>query len=324
MIELSLSCGRYDRTEALRDGRVVPEGTSLTYFPLEAEEAFWRMLRHREFDAAEMSLGAYVSRRARGIDDLMAIPVFPSRLFRHSSIFVPSRSSVTDPAALRGGRIGVPEYRMTAAIWARGILSDSGLEPSGVTWVQGGLEQPGRISRDATPPVGVEVVEAPAGRTLSDMLATGEIDALISARRPTSFDAGAARRLFPDPWALARDFYRRTKIFPIMHTVVIRAELVDRHRWLAQSLFKAFDAAKDLAYEALGEESALATSLPFQLEQAEQTALLMGADPWAYGLAANHETLAAFLDLARAQGVIETALEPAALFSATTLDPYRI
>jgi 4,5-dihydroxyphthalate decarboxylase len=130
--------------------------------------------------------------------------------------------------------------------------------------------------------------------------------------------------LFPDPWALARDFYRRTKIFPIMHTVVVRAELVDRHRWLAQSLFKPFDAAKDLAYEALGEESALATSLPFQLEQAEQTALLMGADPWAYGLAANHETLAAFLDLARAQGVIETALEPAALFSATTLDPYRI
>jgi 4,5-dihydroxyphthalate decarboxylase len=296
----------------------------LTYLPLEAEEAFWRMLRHREFDAAEMSLGAYVSRRARGIEDLVAIPVFPSRLFRHASIFVPAGSPVRDPAELRGGRIGVPEYRMTASIWARGILEEHGLEPGAATWVQGGLEQPGRVSRDAVPPRGVEVVEAPDGRTLSDMLADAEVDALISARRPSSFDNGKARRLFDDPWRLAREFYRRTRIFPIMHTLVLRDDVARAHPWVAQSLLKAFDAAKGLALAELPEESALVTSLPFQPEAMAEVEALMGPDPWANGLADNTHVLESFIDLAQRQGIIDEVLEPAALFAPSTLDPYRI
>ena len=167
MLRLTLAAGHYDRTEALRDGRVRAEGIDLTYIMLRVEEIFWRMAQHREFEASEFSLGGYVVRRGRGADDLVGIPVFPSRFFRQSCIFIHEGSAIRGPEDLRGKRIGVPEYQMTAAVWARGILADDyGVRAADVEWVQGGLEEPGRLPFEPAEPPGVTLGFAPADRSL--------------------------------------------------------------------------------------------------------------------------------------------------------------
>ena len=203
MLNLTLACGRYDRTEALRDGRVRPDGIRLNCLTLKVEETFWRMMQYREFDVAETSLGGYVVRRGRGVDDLVAIPVFPSRFFRPSPASSFTRGSgIETPQDLKGKRIGVPEYQMTAAVWARGALSDDyGVRPEDVEWVQGGLEDPGRLPFEPVEPAGVRLGFAPPDRSLARMLADGEINALITARTPSTFDpAGSSvRRLFREP-----------------------------------------------------------------------------------------------------------------------------
>lgn len=260
---LVLACEHYDRTDALRDGRVRPSGIELEYLALPVEEIIWRMVGHREFDVAEMSLGSYIVRRNRGVDDLVAIPVFTSRSFRHAAIVVRADSDLRHPVALRGRRVGVPEYQMTAAIWVRGFLADDfGVAGGDVQWVQGGIESPGRTPREPVRPPGVTLADAPADRTLAGMLADGSIDALVTARQPSvgALRGAAIRPLLDDPWAAARDFYRRTRIFPPMHTIVVRREILDEDPWVAQSLVTAFGQAKDLAIRALQETSALTVS----------------------------------------------------------------
>ena len=302
-----------------------PEGIALRYLALEAEELFWRMLDHGEFAAAEMSLGAYVARRSKGLDDLVAIPAFPSRMFRHGAIYVPRGSDVHNPSALSGARIGVPEYAMTAGIWVRGfLLDDYGVAPSDVTWVQAGLEEPGRHPRVGTEPSGVRVVDGPAGATLNEMLQASQIDAVISARRPSCYERGECRRLFADVETEERRYFSSTRIFPIMHTVVIQRSLLDREPWVARSLLKAFEAAKDICVRGLAEESALQTSLPFQTSQWEAAISLMGPDPWAYGVEDNRETLNAFLRMATTQGIADSSLSVEALFAESTLTGHRI
>src|ERR1041384_299940 len=254
MLRLTLAAGHYDRTEALRDGRVRAEGIDLTYIMLRVEEIFWRMAQHREFDASEFSLGGYVVRRGRGADDLIAIPVFPSRFFRQSCIFVHEGSGIRRPDDLRGKRIGVPEYQMTAAVWARGILSDDfGVRAADVEWVQGGIEEPGRLPFEPAEPPGVTVGFAPADRSLAQMVESGEIDALVTARTPSTFKrgGGAVRRLFEQPFEL------------------------EANPWVAFTLFKAFSEAKDLAMADLTQTSALPLSLPFLVEHAYHTMDLM-------------------------------------------------
>jgi 4,5-dihydroxyphthalate decarboxylase len=324
VINLSLACGRYDRTEALRDGRVTPEGVRLTYLALEAEETFFRMLEQREFDAAEMSLGAYVSRRGRGMDDVVAIPVFPSRMFRHAAVYVPQDSPVVDPRDLVGGRIGVPDYRMTAAVWVRGLFADEyGLAPGDVRWVTGGLKEPGRRPMEATDPPGLEIA-VERDRSLDELLRDGVIDALISPRVPASFEARTARRLFADPGRLDREFYGRTGVFPIMHVVVVQARTLEVHPWVAQSLVKAFAAAKELALSDLFDESALRTMLPFQLDHASEMIDLMGPDPWPEGVVRNEPTISMFLSMAKAQSLVPESLQVIDLFAPSTMDRYRI
>jgi 4,5-dihydroxyphthalate decarboxylase len=324
VIDISLACGRYDRTEALRDGRVTPEGVRLTYIALEAEEAFFRMLEQSEFDTAEMSLGSYVSRRGRGAADVVAIPVFPSRMFRHAAIYVPATSKIEDPRDLVDGRVGVPEYRMTAAIWVRGLLQDEfGVAPGDVRWVTGGLEQPGRRPIEATDPPGVEIARVDDA-SLDDLLRAGAIDALISPRVPSSVREGAARRLFADPSALDREFYRRSRVFPIMHVVVVQASLLEAHPWVARSLVKAFAAAKALALPELFDESALRTMLPFQLDHAREMLELMGPDPWPEGVGPNEPALSMFLAMAKTQGLVPQSLRLEDLFAPSTLEHFRI
>jgi 4,5-dihydroxyphthalate decarboxylase len=327
-LKLTLACWDYDRTRALADGSVRPEGIDLIHLPLPVEETFFRMLRDREFHCAEMSLSSYVMTLGAARPPFVAIPAFPSRSFRHSCIFVSAKSGIARPEDLAGKRIGVPEYQMTAAVWIRGILADEYEVPvEGVHYFSGGLEQAGRAEKLALdlPP---QIKVTPIGRkqTLARMLAEGRIDALFSARVPSTLRTRPAdvRRLFADYVAAERDYFRRTKIFPIMHTVVIRRDLYERHPWVARSLYKAFLAARNKACEGLEQTAALMAMLPWLPQHVEETKRALGADWWPYGVERNRHVLKAFLRYHREQGLSPRRYAPEELFARETLAEFRI
>lgn len=327
-LSLTLACGDYDRTRALRFGLIQPDGIDLNYLCQPVEETFWRMARSREFDAAEMSMGSYLIRRAKGMDDLVAIPVFPSRYFRHSSIFVNTAAGIERPEQLVGRKMGVPEYQITAVIWIRGILEhDFGVAPRDMLWLSGGLFQAGRIEKQhISLPEGVRLAPIPAGRTLSEMIATGEIEALMTARAPSTFRDGTdrVRRLFPNFREVERDYFRRTGIFPIMHTIVIKREILTAHPWVAQNLYKAFCEAKEEFVRSFEDDSALRLMLPWMIDDLEETRDLMGEDFWPYGLEPNRENLQTLIEYTYEQGLISRRLEVESLFAPETLESYRI
>ena len=251
-LRLTMACWNYDRTRALMEGRVPIDGVDLTYLNLPVEETFFRMLRHREFDVAELSLSSYTLSLFRDDCPFIAIPVFPSRYFRHSCIYVNTESGIREPKDLIGKRIGNPEYQMTAPVWIRGILSDEYRVPvTSVTYLSGGEEQPGRTEKiPLSLPPEIRLESIPPDKTLSRMLETGEIDALYTARAPSSFfnGSGKVRRLFEDYQTVEREYYRKTRIFPPMHIIAIRRDVYERNRWVAQSLLKAFVAAQQEVY----------------------------------------------------------------------------
>jgi 4,5-dihydroxyphthalate decarboxylase len=324
---MTIATGRYDRTAALRDGRVQLEGLDVTWLPLNVEQIFWRMMRHLEFDAAEMSFSGYVVRRARGEHDLTALPVFLSRQFRHNAIYINTNAGIREPGDLKGRRIGLPEYQMTAAVWARGLLEDDyGVRAQDIEWLQGGLEEAGRRPWQSVEPEGISLQFVPEDRTLARMLADGEIDALISPRMPSTFVSGTdpVARLFADPWAVERDYFARTGIFPIMHTFVVKTEILDANPWIAQTLTRAFMEAKRFADIDLRDTTALPISLPFLVQHVEETAELMGDDFWPYGVEPNRGTLEAFLGYAERQGLVDRAPRIEELFPASTLTVSRI
>jgi 4,5-dihydroxyphthalate decarboxylase len=318
---ITLACGRYDRVWPLVDGRVRPEGADLNVISLEPEELFFRMIKHAEFDAAEMSLASYVVAVAGGDTRFVGIPVFPSRSFRHNSLYVREDSPVREAADLAGLRIGVPEYQMTAAVWTRGLLQhDFGVDLDTITWRTGGLEQPGRGERQAlTLPDRIRIDPVPG--TLSQALVDGEIDALMAPRVPSVFrrEGGGVRRVFPDYAERESEYYQRTGIFPIMHLVVVRADLAQAHPWLARSLYKAFEQAKSIALEGLADAPALRYSMPFLLDALERQQKIFGADPWPYGLTANRAALEVFAGYLAEQGLTADRVEVSDLFAPSTL-----
>lgn len=324
-LPLSLACWDYDRTRVLREGTVRPAGVDLTYLPLPPEETFFRMLRWQEFDVAEMSLSSYVLSLFTDDPPFVAIPVFPSRVFRHGSIYLTPGLAVSDPAELSGRTVGVPEYQMTAAVWIRGILAEHhGLPADSVRYRTGGLHSPGRTEKlPLDLPDRFDVTPIAADETLDDLLRTGRIDALYTARAPRSFDPTAGvdgvHRLFPDPARTERDYLRRTGIFPIMHTVVLRRDVYHRHRWLARELLDAFTTAKNQVYTELREVTALKVSLPWVVPAAEEAAGLLGEDFWSYGVSANQTVLETFLRYSYEQGLARRLLDPQELFAAETL-----
>ncbi len=327
-LRLSLACWNYDRTRALADGSVQPDGIDLNYLDLPVEETFFRMLRNREFDVAEMSLSSYTVSMFREPRPFVAIPIFPSRMFRHSSIYVSAKSGIREPRDLIGKRIGTPEYQMTAPVWIRGILADGyGVPPDSVTYFTGGEEEPGRdekLKLDLPPRFRVQRI-GPA-QTLSAMLAAGEIDALHTARMPSTFVAGdgRVRRLFEDYRSVEQDYFRATRIFPIMHTVAIRREVYEANRWIAQSLCKAFAEAQRRTYDDLYITAALKGMLPWLTADVEEARALMGDDYWPYGFERNRATLSTFLRYHHEQGLSKRLLTPEELFAPETLESFRI
>jgi 4,5-dihydroxyphthalate decarboxylase len=322
-VPLTLACERYDRTEALRDGRVVPAGVDLTYLPQQVEETFFRMARFKEFDAAEMSLSSYVIGLTRDAP-FVAIPVFPSRFFRHSGIYVSTGSGIDRPQDLVGKKVGIAEWQLTANVWIRGILADEYDVPvASVTYRTGGLHDPGRPEKIKLElPADVRVEPIGPDETLSDLLAAGEIDAVYTPRAPRSFMAndGTVRRLFEPSGEAEVEYFRRTGIFPIMHVVVLRREVYEANRWLARSLYDAFSAAKRLCEQNFEETAALRYMLPWLLDEVDRTRSIMGHDFWPYGLDPNRENLRTFLRYSYDQGCAARHLEPEDLFAPETLE----
>jgi 4,5-dihydroxyphthalate decarboxylase len=289
------------------------------------EEVFWRMTRHAEFDAAEMSLSSYILRRSRGDDAVMAIPVFTSREFRHSCVWVRADAGIQSPAELKGKRMGVPEYQMTAAVWIRGFLSDDyGVPPSDLRWYSGGLYQPGREEKLPINVPGLNLTAIGPDQTLSDMLLDGELDAIMGPRPPRGFPGPRVRRLFPNSREVEADYFTRTRVFPIMHTVVIRQQLLAHEPWLARSLYDAFCEAKAHAMAVLAEPVVLSVTLPWQIAEVEATKALMGEDYWPYGVEPNRGALETLMRYSCEQGLAERAVAIESLFAASTLDDYRI
>jgi 4,5-dihydroxyphthalate decarboxylase len=320
-MRISLACWDYDRTRAIADGRIRPEGLTVDYITLPPEETFFRMARFREFDVAELSLSTYVVSRRRGETPFVAVPVFPSRSFRHSGIYVRPGGGIERPEDLRGRRVGVAEYQLTANVWIRGMLAEHhGLPVREVTYVTGGLADARRIEKlKLELPADIRVEPAPAGTTLAELLARSEIEAIYSPRAP-----GGAARLFEDFPARERAYYEATGIFPIMHVLAIRADVYEASRWIARSLFKAFSAAKDEAVAALYETAALKVSLPWTLAHAEDARSLMGDDYWSYGVEANRHVLEKFLEYARDQGLAGDDQTVDSLFAPETLEEFAI
>jgi 4,5-dihydroxyphthalate decarboxylase len=326
-IPIALAVNDYDHVRDLASGAVPVEGVRLTCVHHPVEEIFFRFTHHREWEVSELSLAKYSSLRAAGDESLVAIPVFTSRAFRHSAIFVRDDGSVGDPAALRGRRIGVPEWTQTATVYARGLLEhEHGVGLSEVEWVQAGTNEPGRTEGVSVElPEGVSVTPVPDG-TLNDMLLAGEIDAVIAAHPPAEFKAGSGRvvRLFDDYRSVEEASFRATGVFPIMHVVALRADVYAAHRWLAMNLFTAFEEAKRRSMERAIDANAPRFPVPWGPANAQRARELFGADFWPYGIEPNRATLEWFLERAVEQGVCARRLAPEELFASEVRERYRI
>ena len=327
-LDLSFACWGYDRTEALRSGEVQPDGISLNCQVLDVEETFFRMLRNREFDIAEMSMSSYCVTLGRENPPFISIPVFPSRFFRHSCIFVSTKSGIRKPEDLIGKRIGVPEFQMTAPVWIRGILQDEyGVDPASVTYVTGGEEEPGREEKlKLNLPKKFKVAPIGPTQTLSRMLADGEIDALHTARAPSTFysEPHNVRRLFGNFVEVEKAYFAKTNIFPIMHVVALRRDIYEHHRWVAQALTKAFIEAQRRCYQELRVSASLKTMLPWQIAAVEDTIATLGREWWPYGIDRNRHVIETFTRYHHEQGLSPRRLTVEELFAAETFAEFRI
>jgi len=323
-LNLSVAVGDYDRTRALVDGSVQIDGVDPVYITLSPEEIFFRAFRNAEFDVCELSLSSFTVKTANGDCPYVGVPAFVSRAFRHTSIYVRT-DRIRKPEDLKGRKVGVPEYQLTANVWARAILEDDhGVKPADIHWVRAGIAEPGRPEKITLKlPPDVRLENGPEGSTISQLLADGAIDGFIAPRPPTVPHQHIGW-LFPDPTAAAKDYYRRTRIFPIMHLTGVRRELAERHPWLPAAVFKAFDQARAAGLAKLSDTSATKVTLPFVEEQLKATRELMGDDYWSYGVAPNRTVLETFLRHHHAQGLSSRLLTPEEMFHPGTHEAFKL
>lgn len=326
---LSLTCGisEYDHVRDLASGRVRAEGIELSILNMPVEEVFFRALRFREFDVCEMSMGRYVALVSQGDCPFVAIPVFPSRMFRHSSLYVRRNGAVREPGDLKGKRIGIPEWAQTAGIYTRGMLADQfGVALVDVEWVQAGIYDTGREEEVVVrPPADVSLTRV-ADRTLDDMLLSGEIDAVLSAHPPRCAERSDPRvqRLFEDFMSVEQRYWRDTGVFPIMHTILLSREVYEKDRWIAMNLLEAFTTAKERSMARARDVTAARFPVPWLFEYVRRTAETFGEDYWPYGIDPNRTTLSTFLQYAYQQGITKDQLAPDDLFAPEVRARYKV
>ena len=326
-LSLSVAIGDYDRTRALVDGSVAIDGVDPVYMPLVPEEIFFRAFRAAEFDICELSLSSYAIKTAQGDCPYIAVPAFVSRAFRHNAVYVRT-DRIKKPADLKGKKVGVPEYQLTANVWARAFLDDDyGVKPADIYWIRGGIAQPGRPEKLTVKlPAGVRLDNAPEGATISALLEAGEIDGFIAPRPPSLIEKRHPHIgwLFPDPVAAAKDYFKRTGLFPIMHVLGIRRALAEQHPWLPGAVLKAFEQAKRLSVEELADTTVAKVTLPFVEEMLRDARAFMGEDFWSYGVAPNRKVLDYFLGQHHAQGLSSRRLSVDELFHPATYETFKV
>ena len=309
-LDLTMAIGDYDRVRPLRTGEITPEGIDLTLVERPPGELFKQVVEYEQFECTEMSLSTYTLWTAMGDCPYVGIPVFPSRFFRHSAVYVNADAGIEDPADLRGKRVGVlPEYQITAATFVRGMLQDVyDVSPEEMVWYAGRAE---KLSVDLTPDLEKHVVDP--DEDLEEMLETGDLDALVSTLIPDALGDGV-ERLFPDFKARERAYYDDTDIFPIMHTVLVRRDVYESKPWVVNSLYEAMEDAKDLAIRRLYNTDALHVSLPWLIDHVEETRAALGDDFWPYGFAPNRPVLEALTRYSHEQGLSPRKVDPEELF----------
>lgn len=323
-IRLTLACTESDRTRPVLDGRIAVPGVDLVTLPGEPEDIFRRALRDRAFDITELSMSSHIVTTARGDSAYIGIPVFPSRAFRHSGIYIRTGCGIGRPEDLKGRRVGLPEYQQTAALWVRGMLSEQyGVRPQDIEWVVGSQEVPGGVERTRISlPDDIRVERIGPDETLSGRLAAGAIDAIVTPRPPSAFlrhDHSVAR-LFPDYRTAEMAYFRDTRHFPIMHCIAVRRDVAEANPWLPVELFRAFSAAKSLAMQDLEKINFLRVALPWVASHLVETRTILGDNPWPYGVPANRHSLEAMLAYARADGLISGEIGVEALFHSSVLE----
>jgi len=327
-VPVTIACGNYDRTRAIRDGIVKIDGCDVTYLPLYPEEIFHRAFKFHEFDISELSFSSYIRTVAAGTSAYIGVPAFVSRIFRHSGIYIRNGAGIEKPQDLRGKRVGVPEYQITAVVWMRGLMQhEYGVAPAEIHWRSGGQEQPGRHERTPLRAIpGLDLQPIGDDRTLVGMLRAGELDALFTARAPSSFLAGEPHvaRLFADTRAAEQAYYKKTGLFPIMHLVGIRKTLAEKYPWLATSIYKAFCEAKARAMIDLRDVNALMVTLPWLEAEAHETSAIMGDDFWKYGIAENLAAIEALTQYVYEQGLADRKVRVEELFHPSTFELAKV
>jgi 4,5-dihydroxyphthalate decarboxylase len=326
-LRLSIAMGDYDRTRPIHDGRVKIDGVDPVTMLLTPEEMFFRAFRHEAFDISELSFSSYCVKHSKDESPYVAVPVFLSRAFRHSSVYIRTDTGIKEPADLKGRRIGVAEWQLTANVWARGILEDYGVKQSDITWVRGGMHTAGRPEKIAVKvPDEVTIEAAPEGKTLDEMLRNGEIDGFIGPRSLRCFDEGHPNvgRLFDDGLKAASEHFERTGIFPIMHVLGVKKDLAEANPWLPGALLKAFSQAKAMAQDALQDTSATKVTMPFVEDTLTAARRLIGPEIWTYGVPGNERVLDAFLELHHNQGLSDCRMSVEEIFHPATYEAYSL
>lgn len=326
-IHLTVAMGDYDHVRDFTEGSVTADGIDITHLKLSVEEIFYRFTKFREWDISEMSFGKYAALVSQNDTSLSAIPVFPSRAFRLSSIYVRADGAVKTARDLAGKRVGIPEWAQTAAVYTRGYLvHEVGIPLTEIEWIQAGVNQPGRVEKvELKLPVGVRYRNV-ADRSLSEMLLAGDVDAIMSARPPAPFTENHPNvtRLLKDFRAIEETYWRRTGIFPIMHVVALRADVLAEHPWAAMNLLKAFEEAKNRSLARMADATASHVPLPWGFAHAGSVRELFGKDFWPYGIEPNRPTLEAFLRFAYEQGVCHRLVAPEELFPPQVQSRFKI
>jgi 4,5-dihydroxyphthalate decarboxylase len=316
-LHLTLATTDYDHVRDLVNGVIRPEGITLTAFVLPVEEVFYRFIKNQEWDISEMSFGKFIGFTSQGNSPFVGIPVFPSRVFRHSAFYVHADRGIGTPKDLEGKRVGIPEWAQTAGIYARGFMAETaGVDLRKIHWVQAGMNEAGREEKvEFKLPAGIQYEQRP-DTSISAMLLSGEVDAAISARVPDAFEKGGGKivRLYPEYRSEEARYHAATGIFPIMHVIAMRRAVFGRYPWVAMNLFNAFDGAKRRSLERMGDLTASRIPMPWSAAMSSEWGKTFGDDPFPYGLEENRKTLDAFCRFAHAQGITAKQLAPDDLF----------